>query len=297
VVAGRVTDRLMKTPIDGSRITFTGVTSHSAAVLSGRFELEMPPGQYGVSIDGPSHVPHRTEIVYVDGRVELRFSVLQWGRSLFGAAYDQTFHQAFHQIARINSQADTGIRKWTSPPTEIYLVEGTVPAERFRAVLEVLEEIARESLPALWCDTTGPVAVTIGPDTDESDGRIIVRPNWGTTTTGTLGRGAIRTGTVQIQVFIPSLNRDVTHDQFRGFLMHEFYHVAFGYHLCGGNLGPNPFGFSPGKCPFPDSVMANRGPVIDSLSPQDRLAACLVYNDDTHIGNRFPDINERYTGQ
>ncbi len=297
LIAGLVTDRLTRTPIEGSTITFTGVSTHSAGVSGGRFELEMPPGQYAVSIEGPSHVPHRTEIAYVNGSVELRFSVLGWGPTLFGATYDQTFHQAFHQIARINAGGDTGIRKWTVLPSEIYLVEGMVPDEHFRAVREVLEEIARDSIPALWCGTAGSIAVTSGPNTNQSDGRIVVRPNWGTTTTGTLERGAIRSGTVQIQVFIPSLNRPVTRDEFRGALLHELYHVAFGYHLCGGDLGTNPFGFSQANCPFPNSVMANRGPLIGTLSPQDRVAACIVYHQDTHVGNRFPDINERYTVQ
>ena len=262
----------------------------------GRFDLEMPPGQYVVSIDGQSHVPHQTQIAYVDGSTELPFSVLQWGPSLFGATYDETFHRAFHQIARVSSDGIFGIRKWAQPPSEIYLVEGTVPASSLAVVREVLEEISQESLPALWCESQA-IPVTSGPEPAATDGRVVVRPNWDITTTGTLGRGVIRSGTVQIQVFMTPVNRSPTYAEFKGALLHEFYHVAFGYHLCGGNLGPNPFGFSRGDCPYPESSMANRGPIVPELAPQDRLAACIVYNDDTHVDNRFPDINARYAGQ
>ena len=295
LVVGQVIDRVLKTPIAGSTITFTGATTHSAGVSGGRFELEMPPGHYGVSIDGPSHVPHHTQIAHVDGSVELRFSVLSWGTQLFGATYDQTFHKVFHQMARIGNGGITGIRKWVLPPSEIYLVDDTVPVAQFELVLDVLREISRTSLPELWCNFTTSMAVHTGPSPEERDGRIIVRPNWDVTATGTTGQGAKRSGVVQVNVFRSVDGRLQTRNELTATLLHEFFHVAFAFHQCGGQLGPNPFGFSPDNCPYPDSLMANRGERLTRPSAQDRLAACIVYHEDTHVGNRFPDINERYT--
>ena len=41
--------------------------------------------------------------------------------------------------------------------------------------------------------------------------------------------------------------------------------------------------------------MANRGDnSILRPSPQDKLAACIVYSPDTHPGNTFPDTNQSY---
>jgi hypothetical protein len=37
--------------------------------------------------------------------------------------------------------------------------------------------------------------------------------------------------------------------------------------------------------------MANRGPLVQTLSAQDRLAACLVYHPETTPLNLFPDTN------
>lgn len=296
-VAGRVTDRLTKTPIDGSMITFAGASTYSTGVSGGRFELEIPLGQYAVSIEGPSHVPHQTQIAYVDGGVELSFSVLRWGYSLFGATYDETFHRVFQQMARIGSSGTTGIRKWVLPPSEIYLVENTVPIAQFESVLDVLREISRTSLPELWCNFTTSIAVVTGPDPDERDGRVIVRPNWDITATGTTGQGAKRNGVVQVNVFRSRDGRLQTRNELTATLLHEFFHVAFAFHVCGGELGPNPFGFGPENCPYPDSLMANRGERLIRPSAQDRLAACIVYHGDTHVGNQFPDINDRYTIQ
>ena len=291
-------DRLTGEPIHGSRIVFTGVGSYIAEVIDGRFSLEMPAGQYSVSVDGPTHVPHQTEIVYVDGSNELRFTVLRWGATPFGATYDETFHRAFHQIARVSSQGLTGIRRWDSTP-EVYLVEATVPTEQFDLIRTVLEELAATELRDLFCDPGASISISVGPEPRSGlDNVIVVRPNWDVTSTGTAGRGAIRSGAVQIQVFLPRDKRLLMKNELKGVLLHELYHVAFGYHLCGGNLGPNPFGFSPHNCPYPESAMANLGRRLDiPLSPQDRLAACIVYSKDTHIGNRFPDINERYAAQ
>jgi len=42
------------------------------------------------------------------------------------------------------------------------------------------------------------------------------------------------------------------------------------------------------------SVMANLGDEPNVLAPQDKLAACIVYHPDTHIGNFYPDVNPTY---
>jgi hypothetical protein len=89
-------------------------------------------------------------------------------------------------------------------------------------------------------------------------GRIIVRPNWDQGTTGT---------------------------------------VAGAWHVCGGNLGENPFGFSRSNCPYPDSLMANLGDLPTTPSPQDRLASCIMNHPGTQPGNTFPDTNVIYIYQ
>lgn len=285
--------------IDGSTITFTGVQTFRGPVSQGRFELSMSPGQYAVDIDGPGHVAHRTDIVQISAGQDYDFTVLGTGVERFGAIPDEAFYRFFHQVARVGSSEIINIHKWVVPPSEILLIEGTVPQPQFEDVRSVVEELNQESLPALWCGfAPGPLTVSTSPEAEGANGRIVVAPNWdeGSSATGGIA-GEIRAGLVRVNVFRPGDERLHTRDELKGIILHEFYHVAFGHHLCGGNLGPNPFGFSPGNCPFPDSVMANLGDLVNELSPQDRLAACIVYNDDTHIGNRFPDINTRYTDQ
>ena len=134
-----------------------------------------------------------------------------------------------------------------------------------------------------------------GPDiTTHPDGVIIVRPNFDVGASGTLGQGNIRSGTVTVNVFGPNTGRFLSHEELKGALLHELYHVAFGFHTCGGDLGSNPHGFSPINCPYPASVMANRGDTPNVLAPQDKLAACIVYHPDTHVGNVYPDVNPTY---
>ena len=259
----------------------------------------MSAGQYAVSIDGPGHVPHRTDIVQISAGQDYNFTVLGMSGEQFGAIRDDSFYRFFHQVARVGSSGIINIHKWVIPPSEILLVQGTVPGPQFEEVQSVVEELNQESLPALWCGlATGPLTVRTSAEAQGADGRIVVVPNWDEGSSGSGGiPGAIRAGLVRVNVFRPGDQRLHTRDELKGIILHEFYHVAFGYHLCGGNLGPNPFDFSPNNCPFPQSVMANLGDLVSELSPQDRLAACIVYDTDTHLGNRFPDTNERYAVQ
>ena len=102
--------------------------------------------------------------VYASAPSMFSFEVLAWGSERFGVAYDATFHRFFHQLARVRVSGPSAVGKWTSPPTELYLVEGTIPAENFALFREVLSEINQESVSELWCGTAGPLPITIGPD-------------------------------------------------------------------------------------------------------------------------------------
>ena len=190
----------------------------------------------------------------------------------------------------------SSIRKWVIPPTELYVVPNlTVAAEQFADVLAVLGEINAESVRDLWCGFAGPLSIVTGPDiATHPDGVIIVRPNFDIGSSGTVGPASIRNGTVTCNVFRPNDGSFQSHEELKGILLHELYHVAFGYHTCGGDLGTNPHGFSRTNCPYPASVMANLGDEPNVLAPQDKLAACIVYYPDTYIGNFYPDVNPTY---
>lgn len=296
IVSGTVEDRLSHAPVGNSMVLFKGPVSASVqATAQGSYELRgLVPGEYDVTISGPSHVQHDTLRLLLAESTKISFSVVTWGAQHTGAAYDPTFQQFFHQLARVG--AGTGIlRKWILKPTELYLIQGTVPPEQFQVVQAELESLNQEIIPALWCNWTGPLALRTGPDEPpDTDGRIVVRPNWEDGASGTVGQTQVRTGRVAVNVFGPTHDRLLTSQEIRGVLAHELFHVAGAFHVCGGNLGENPFGFSPTNCPYPDSLMANRGDLPVAPSAEDRLASCLIYSSDTVPGNRYPDINPYY---
>lgn len=296
VVSGSVTDRVAGAPAASATITFTGPTTVSAPVVGGGYRVTLPQGTYDVRIAGPSNVTHETQVVYVIPGHTYPFSVLQWGSGRFGATIDDTFVKYFDQLARVWTGGPIALRKWLMPPTEFYVVTGTVPDEQLDAVLGVLHEINTESVPAMWCGLTGPLPIITGPASAAPvAGSIVVRPNWdGPANGGPPSLPSIQGARININVFRSHDQRLSTHDELKANLAHEVFHAAFAFHICGGGLGPNPFGFSPTNCPYPDSLMANRGDIITAPSPQDRLAACIVYNPDTHAGNTYPDTNPTY---
>jgi hypothetical protein len=299
VASGTVTDRIAGGQIDGSTITFTGPATRIGTVTNGTYRVDgLAPGLYTVTIDGPRHVQHKTlgVGVYASASSTFSFEVLAWGAGRFGVTYDETFHRFFHQLARVRVSGPSAIGKWAAPPTELYLVEGTIPSEQFAVFQSVLVEVNQESVSDLWCGTTrGPLPITVGPDViGVRRGGIVVRPNWAEDSGGTLGAGTIDYGTVSLNVFGPAANRLLTRAELKGALAHELFHVAGAYHVCGGGLGENPFGFSRVNCPFPDSLMANLGDLPTTPSPQDRLAACIIYHPGTLPGNTLPDTNPGY---
>ena len=303
-ISGAVTDRLTGAPIGPATITFKGLLGNgnapgtvSAPVTSGQYQIALLPGNYVVTIAGASNVTHETASVPVSTAGSYPFSVLSWGAGLFGATIDQTFEEYFDQLARVAPNEPEALRKWVIPPTELYLVTGTVPDEQFAMFSSVLSEINNESVSALWCGLVGTLRITTGPDiSTPNSGQIVVRPNWDTEGDATVGPTQIRSGTINMNVFGPVDNSLLTHDELKAGLAHELFHVAFAFHVCGGDLGSNPFGFSRQNCPYPDSLMANLGTPGFPLgpSPQDKLAACIVYSPDTHPGNRYADTNPTY---
>jgi len=268
--------------------------TRSGSVTDGTYRVDgLTSGLYTVSIDGPQHVPHKTLGVGVPASSgTFAFEVLVWGAGRFGVTYDETFHRFFHQLARVRVSGPAAVGKWVTPPTELYVVEGIIPTEQFALFREVLAEVNPESVSDLWCGLTqGPLPITVGPDViGTTRGRIVVRPNWSEGSGGTLGTGTIDYGAVSMNVFGTTANRLLTRGELKGGLAHELFHVAGGFHVCGGDIGENPFGFSRFNCPFPDSLMANTG-VITRPSIQDRLAACIIYHPGTLQGNTLPDTN------
>jgi hypothetical protein len=259
--------------------------------VDGQYEVPLVPGQYEVLIDGPSHVEHRDQTVDLSASRQADFSVLKWGSSRFGATYDDSFHRFFHQVARVSPLPQSALRRWVIPPSEIYIVEGTVPAEHVDSLVDIVNDLAAADLPALWCGFASSFRIVRGPDVGEADGRILVRPSVQGGDSGTVGPNSTRFGIVTTSFVNPVTGALRTPSVHRAILLHEFFHLAFGWHLCGGDLGSNPLGFGQTNCPFPDSVMANRGALVQALSAQDRLAACLVYHPDMTPLNLFPDTN------
>ena len=289
-LAGTVKDRLTGELVSGSTIAFNGV---SGTITDGAFTVfGVNSGNNRVTIAGGSHVPHEVASLLITQAEGLSFSVIRWGTSRFGATYDETFHQFFHQFARVSS-GPAALRKWAAPPQELYLVRGTVPEAQFEVVARVLDEVNRELLPDLWCGLVGPLQIRQGPDlTSAGNGQIVVRPNWDQGANATLG--GPRSGLVNVNVFGPSNGQLLSEERLAGILAHELTHVSGGFHVCGGDLGSNPFGFSRTRCPYPKSLMANLGDSPRVASPEDKLAACLIHHPDTHVGNLFPDTNPTY---
>lgn len=298
-VSGSVRERLSQTPASSSEIFFQGPTNASVKVAAdGSYNISgLLPGDYDVVIVGPTHVRHETRNLSLLESQQLSFSVIQWGSTSFGVPYDEEFQRFFHQLARVR-RGIADLRKWVIKPSELYLVEGTVPTEQFDLVSTELDWLNQHVVPALWCNWIGSLKITRGPESSaDVDGRIVVRPNWDEGSTGSMGQIQVRSGRIAVNVFGPTRNRLQTREEIRGALAHELFHVAGAFHVCGGDLGDNPFGFSRDNCPFPGSLMANLGDLPFTPSPQDRLASCLVYNADTVPGNRYPDTNPYYAGR
>jgi hypothetical protein len=297
--SGMVSDRIAGGLVAGSTITFTGPVTRTASVVAGSYEITgLVPGSYRVTIQGPSHVTHETLLMWLPASGTYPFTVLTWNSGRFGAVYDETFHRYFHQLARITFASGAALRKWVPPPNELYVVEGTVPERKFDFILSVLAEVNSESVPAMWCGATGPLRIVTGPDVIQpAAGQIVVRPKVEPGATGTLELGNIRFGTVVISVSPYDVDGGPeVRKRAKGVLAHELFHVAGAFHVCGGGLGENPFRFSPVNCPYPDSLMSNLsdGILPTELSAQDRLAACLINDPATLVGNTFPDTNPFY---
>ena len=104
---------------------------------------------------------HETRTVTITQAEDLSFSVINWGTPRFGATYDETFYQFFHQFARVSTGA-AALRNWAMVPSELYLVSGTVPAAQFDVVATMLDEVNQTVIPDLWCGLTGPLPIRQG---------------------------------------------------------------------------------------------------------------------------------------
>jgi len=298
-VTGTVKDRITGEPVDGVAITFTGAATRRTlrvAVQGGSYRAPgLPPDNYAVTIEGTSIVPHKTEVASVRTDETLSFSVLRWGSRRFGAVYDETLHRALHQMARGGRPLSSGTIMKAEKLREIYVVEGTVPDPDLQRVLQVVGDLSQDDIPAMWCETAPP-RITVGPCSSSgtsclAEGRLVILP---TLRGAPEGASASTLGVLTLGLYRPVDNRLQTPQELRGIVAHELFHAAGYFHLCGGDVRDNPFGFSRANCPYPDSLMANLGDLRQKASPQDRLIACVVSHPDTHEGNRYPDTNPMY---
>lgn len=294
-VTGRVTDRIADGPLSRATLTLQAAgTPIVANVENGNFNLPaVPVGTYRLEIAAAGYVTHTTASMTIDRDVSLDFSLIPWGGQRFGATYDERFSQFFHQIARVSSSPPESLRRWTMAPEQIYVVADGIPAPGLDLLLSAVNTVNSETVPAAFCGLVNALPIVTGPDrSGPSNGQILIRPAMSGGAGGTLG--GPRSGTVAISIFATAWDRLFTEQELVGILAHEVFHVAGAYHVCGGNTGTNPYGFSPQNCLFPNSLMANLGPLVPTLSPEDRLAACLMYHPHTVRGNLAPDQNPTY---
>lgn len=298
-VSGVITDRLSGERLGGSEIRFSGpANATTLATSDGAYSLSgLLVGEYVVTVTGSAHLPHETRRVAIGQNAVLGFSVLRLGQTRHGVVFDDRVAMFLHQLARVGFGTGS-LRKWVVKPTEVHVVSNTVPAEQFDVVVAALRHLNESAIGSLWCNWVDSVPIIVSSvEPPAGDGRIVVRPNWDQGSSGTLGDGAIRSGRVTINVFNPARSRLRTLEEIEGGLLHELFHVAGAFHVCGGDLAENPFGFSPSNCSYPDSAMSNLGDTITSLSSHDRLASCVMYSEQTAVGNLYKDINPYYTGR
>lgn len=296
-ITGTVVDRVNGGVVSGSTVLLdSGSATLTTTVANGTFQFaSVPLGIYRVVISSPAHVTHTTLSMVIDQSAALQFSVIPWGAARFGATYDDTFDKFFHQLARVSDSLPSTLRKWTIMPRQIYVVSGAVPADSLDLLLSALGDVNRDTIPALFCNQVGALPITTGPDVaGPSNGQILIRPAVTGGSSGSLGGSQSGTSGLVTLGLSGSFGGPHTRGELVGILAHEIFHVAGAFHVCGGDVGTNPFGFSRTNCPYPDSLMANLGDLPQQASAQDRLAACLMYHPHTVRGNLAPDTNPTY---
>jgi hypothetical protein len=284
VVTGTVTDRIDGSPITGSTITYDGSFAGrgvtTAQVVDGRYELGVPLGGYKVTISGPSHVRHQTLNLGVNAGGAFDFTVLEWGSQRFGAVYDERFQAFFDNIGR---GARDAVWRWDPFPDEIFVDQDPrLSSEAFRLFMEILSEVNRETVPALFGGRIGPLTIREGSALSLEDirGRIVITfqpgvwagaPSCLTSNETIIGCGLVR---IAIEDVTSDKRKWITHG-----LAHELFHAAFMTHDGGHFVG------------MPTSIIQSDDAM---LSAEDRLAAYLVYHPGTRPGNRAPDDNPDY---
>ena len=281
-VSGTVKDRIAGGLIDGSTITYSGPVTKSAPVVNGSYQItDLTPGNYNVRIAGPSHVgPSGADVVSVNASGEFPFSVLKWGSGMFGAVYDQTFDRFFNLAARSDI---LGVGKWKQMPSEIYVTEEGLPADKFAEFVDILNEVNNENTSKYFCGRTGPLPIRTGPFIgDRKDSSELIRFDG----TGSWTRRYASDGNVQnigeiiatkTNFYIPDfVNFDRARRKY--IVNKELISAAWAFD-------------APGI--FDDSSTASNTRVT-APSKEDKMVACIVYHDDTHPGNRAPDINDKY---
>ena len=279
-VTGDITDRIAGGGVGGSTITWTGPVTKSARANSPYTINGLPAGDYEVTITG-NHVTHKNLKVPVTDTGSFPFSVLQWNSGRFGATYDATFDNFYRFIA--NLSAVNGLAKWdfrSMSPTEIYVTQEGLTPDKFTEFMDILREVNNENISDMFCGKTGALPIHQGPSIgDRKNGSIIIRlvdnNSWA-------GYGSVTdSNRVIADVTIHYSISDLTNfdrNRKKYIVNHELFHAAFAQHAFN---------------TYRDSAMGGWSD-ITRLSKEDKLAACIVYNDDTHPGNKAPDTNPSY---
>lgn len=288
-VSGSVTDRIAGGPIDGSTITYRGPDTRSAAISGGSYQIsDLTPGNYNVTINGGSHVDHETLVVPVNASGDFPFSVLKWGSGMFGAVYDQRFDSFFNKEARGTSTII--VQKWdlnNLPPREIYVTREELSDQRFNEFMDILNEVNAANTSDMYGGRVQPLTITVGPPIGDAKlGSNIFRFRNAATGTGySLNGNWIQSTFCQfnLDTFNGEPNGDTRSRIAKKYqIAHEYDHTSGASHPSDYNMG------------YPDSLMGPNDIRINTLSPQDKLARRIVYSDDTHPGNKAPDINPTY---
>jgi hypothetical protein len=285
-IEGSVNDRIDGSPIEGSDVQFTGPDNKAVKLVNGHYKIvDLKPGDYQVSITGPSHVPHRTIKVPVTGNdSNTDFTVLEYGSSNeIGVTFDkdfETFYDAISRCAYACSSSQPMI-KWDPLPNQIYVIIDGMPEQGMTQFMDVLQEVNKESVPYMFGDKVGQLPIVKGPAINENTPGKVVIKFWDSGSQGNTGCpgivGVASCGSVKY--YKNNFGTTLTKNEMKYIVAHELFHAAGASHAY-----DMPYSLSNGSLMSGDSR-------VTQMAPVDKFAFWIKYNDGTKPGNTYPDTN------
>jgi hypothetical protein len=283
-VSGSVTDRIGGKHVD-TAITFSGLDGSVARGLvnGGSYSIDgIKAGIYDVEING-NHVPHVTRYANITG--DRNFSVIAWNSSMYGVTYNEEYDRFFNQTARVDEYKKIRwVKKWREVPKKIYVVNENMGSDDFGRFMNMLDYVNENTVSDMFGGRVKKLPVEAGPPMEKYPaGTIDIRFDrfdrpaeggiiGGTGATFLDGYSIIRAEPVFNYEYFQRRNNT---NQQTTVIAHEMYHCAGANHAT----------------LFPESMMCNGGIDKPMLDRTDKLAAMLIYHDDTHPGNIYPDTN------